>query len=291
MHVRGRVRRAGWAVVAGGLLLGATACDSESPSSEALARSTTTQPPPIRYVALGDSFSSGEGAPPDDRPNDPCHQAAAAWPRRLDAESRRITSLDHRACSGAKTANLLTAWSGRNLPAQIPATPDPAITLVTLTVGGNDAGFGDIVASCVIWVCPAPTDPAFTDALAALTTTLEDDVYPALQRAYPNARIAHVGYPRLTPAPGKRSSCAWLTRDDQKAAAGIVDAINTAIQTAAASGAVTYVDVRNVMAGHELCTSSPWIKSIPSAGQAHPTAKGQHAIKAAVAKALAIPLR
>ncbi len=281
-------RRAAGAVLAIGLLMGVTACENVAPSGDAMALAA---PAPIKYAALGDSFSSGEGAPPDLVANDPCHKAAAAWPRRLDADSSLISSLDHRACSGAKTAQLLSAWSSRGLPAQIPSTPDSSIALVTLTIGGNDAGFGDIVATCVIWICPSPTDAKLTTALTTLTTTLKDKVYPALHKAYPNARIAHVGYPRLTPAPGKTSSCAWLPRSDQTSAAGIVDKLNNAIKAAAtAASGITYVDVTNVMAGHELCTSSSWIKSIPSAGQAHPTANGQKAMELAVAKALSIPI-
>ena len=271
-----------------GLLLGATACDEVAASGGAAALSA---PSSNAYVALGDSFSSGEGAPPDLVKDDPCHQAAAAWPRRLDADSSLITSIDHRACSGAKTAQLLAAWTSRNLPAQIPAVADPSVGLVTLTIGGNDAGFGDIVTTCVVWICPSPTDSKLTSSLTTLTKALKDKVYPALRKAYPNARIAHVGYPRLTPAPGKPSSCLWLSKSEQSSAAGIVDKLNAAIKAAAtpASG-ITYVDVTNVMVGHELCTSSSWIKSIPSAGQAHPTASGQRAIEQAVAKALAIPI-
>jgi hypothetical protein len=83
----------------------------------------------------------------------------------------------------------------------------------------------------------------------------------------------------------------WLSDGDQEAAAGIVDALNGAIEEAANSADITYVDVTDVMAGHELCTSSSWLKSIPSPGQAHPTADGQRAIEAAVAEALDITLR
>ncbi len=247
-------------------------------------------PPPIDHVALGDSFSSGEGAPPDLRPDDPCHQSAAAWPRQLDVDSRQIASLDHRACSGATTARLLDAWTSRGLPAQIPDEPDLGIDLVTLTIGGNDAGFGDLVATCVLWICPSPDDAELQVSLATLVTTLEVDIYPALHAAYPNARIAHVGYPRLTPPTGRPSRCLWLSPADQAAAAGIVDALNGAIADAASGSDVTYVDVTDVMAGHELCTSSPWIKGIPSPGQAHPNAKGQVAIERAVATALLITL-
>jgi lysophospholipase L1-like esterase len=285
-----RARRRARAALVALVLLGAAACGGDDNGAADDSDRTTTTEAPLHYAALGDSFSSGEGAPPDDVEGDKCHQAAAAWPRRLDADSIDVATLDHRACSGSKTANLLEAWDSRDLPAQIPSTPDPDITLVTVTVGGNDAGFGDILGTCVLLSCPSPTDGDLATKLAALTATLTAEVYPALREAYPNARVAHVGYPRLTPAPGEDADCIWLSGDDQTNAAGIVDALNGAIEEAAETEDITYVDITDVLAGHELCSSSPWLKSIPSPGQAHPTAEGQRAIARAVADALDITL-
>ena len=40
-------------------------------------------------------------------------------------------------------------------------------------------------------------------SLHTLATTLDKTVYPALEKAYPRARIVHVGYPRLSPPAGQ----------------------------------------------------------------------------------------
>jgi lysophospholipase L1-like esterase len=244
----------------------------------------------VVYVALGDSFSSGEGAPPYEPARGACNVSDLAWPRRLYADVAGFVSVDQRACAGAKTQHLTGPWDKRGLPAQIPDEPDDTVTLVTLTIGGNDVGFGDIVGTCVLAQCPAPDE----DALAALTTTLSTSVYPALQAAYPKARLAHVGYPRLTPAPGKPiEGCDWLDEADQTRAATIITALDDAIEAATAQtdGAVEYVDVTEALAGHELCTAASWLNPIGlGAGHAHPTSAGQRGIEEAVAGGLGLDL-
>jgi hypothetical protein len=253
---------------------------------------STTARPQLHHLALGDSFSSGEGAPPYDASSGSCDRSSRAWPRRLAADSRDIARLEHLACAGARTVHLVGPWTSRGLPAQISATPDDTIDLVTLTIGGNDVGFGDIVQACVLDACPSPQDPALVEGLAQLAGALEHDVYPALRRAYPSARLVHVGYPRLTPpSPRRPVGCLWLPPADQAAAIGIVDAIDATIREAAGAAGVDYVDVSAVLAGHELCTSAPWVRPILSQGAVHPTAEGQLAIERAVAAALDLPLR
>ncbi len=245
----------------------------------------------VVYVALGDSFSSGEGAPPYDDQSQ-CRQAELAWPRRLYADGDGFVSIEHRACAGARTEHLAGGWADRNLPAQIATEPDPDVTLVTVTIGGNDLGFGDIVGACVLSRCPEPDDPDFVERLTTLTDTLRRSVHPALAAAYPEARIAHVGYPRLTPAPGEDvEGCGWLDDEDQSRAAAILAALDDAIRSAAdtSEGAVEYVDVSDAFAGHELCTSESWLNPVGvGAGYAHPNAAGQQALEEAVAAALGI---
>lgn len=247
--------------------------------------------PTMSYAALGDSYASGEGAPPYESGPASCKRSNRSWPKRLEADSDLVAGIDHRACSGAKTVNLTAAWADRGFAAQIPATPNPSVGLVTVVIGGNDVGFGDIVAACVIWQCPSPTERGFTARLATLRSTLQTQLYPALKAAYPNARIAHVGYPRLTPPSGVRPrSCAWLSSSDQKAAAGIVDQLNSTIRSAAQGTGVTYVDVGPALAGHEMCTATPWVRNIGEQAQAHPNAEGQRAIEKVVATALGVPI-
>jgi lysophospholipase L1-like esterase len=278
--MRRRPWRIGTAVLVVGSLLAACGDDDDTVPIAA-----------ARYVALGDSFSAGVGAPPYDETSGECERSEQAWPYVLDEDDGEIRLVEVRACGGAKTEHLLAPWGSRDEPAQIPTEPDSEVGLVTLTIGGNDAGFGDIVATCVLGSCAGtPTSPAFIATLDALQVTLEDDVYPALRTAYPEARIVHVGYPRLTPASGDLPlECIWLSGAEQGAAVAIVDQLNDAIAEAAAASDddIEYADVARVLEGHELCTDDSWVKSISlDSDRAHPTAEGYVAIATGVADAL-----
>src|SRR5262245_24578488 len=86
---------------------------------------------PVNYVALGDSYSAGVGAGSYESDSGSCRRSDNAYPK-LWANNRSPVSFKFVACSGARTDNVLNS--------QLSAlTPDT--TLVTITVGGNDAGF------------------------------------------------------------------------------------------------------------------------------------------------------
>jgi lysophospholipase L1-like esterase len=255
--------------------------------------------PPIVYVSLGDSYSSGEGAPPyrdDARDPKACQRSDRSWTSLLAKALPRVESYTQVACSSATTAYMTGPWASRHLPAQIPAVPDPRVTLVTVTIGGNDLGFGGIVANCFLLDCSAiPSNGLFTAGLAQLQAHLTDGVYPALRNAYPQARLVQVGYPRLTPAPGQPvKGCRWLSTAEQRAADRLVrlidDRIHAAARASQAPGGakVRYVDVTRALDGHELCTAAPWVNPVTFRAQAaaHPTAAGQRALEGAVARAL-----
>jgi len=254
----------------------------------------TTERPPFVLVALGDSYSAGEGAPPYDAEPETCHRSPESWTRRLDVDSTDVASIRQLACSGAHIGHVVDGWPSRGLRAQVPAEPDPTVTLVTITIGGNDIGFGDIVAACFVFRCPKPDSEGFLASLDALRTALEDQLWPALSAAYPNALLVQVGYPRITPAEGTEpQDCFWLSSGDQTAAAGIVDALDDLVWEVAEDHGAQYVDVADVLEGHEMCTAEPWVNGISlgaDAGNAHPNAAGQAAIEAEVARQLGIDL-
>lgn len=121
-----------------------------------------------RYVALGDSYSSGEGNPPfltgtdvrtrDRATTNVCHQSVNAYgPQLADRLNFSGTNFTFGACSGAILAHLSEAvggvgqWNGRpQLDAIAPFdTPSSTTSLVTLTIGGNDIGFASGLNSCV----------------------------------------------------------------------------------------------------------------------------------------------
>jgi hypothetical protein len=121
------------------------------------------------YVALGDSYSSGEGAidgsgnpsfePSTNIPKvDECHRSLNAWPELLSNElGFSGGSFAFAACSGARVANFVKdlpgdgGWSeGPQLDAISPSGSTSATTqLVTLSVGGNDVGFVPDLAACI----------------------------------------------------------------------------------------------------------------------------------------------
>lgn len=105
------------------------------------------------YAALGDSYSSGEGvapyAPGTDTATDRCHRSTDAYPERIAAARKSRRPLTFVACSGATTYDLAHP---NHLYASEPAQQDalsPLNRTVSLTLGGNDLGFSEVLGACV----------------------------------------------------------------------------------------------------------------------------------------------
>ncbi len=243
------------------------------------------------YVALGDSISAGGGAGPYEAHSGACLRSRRAWPRLLDVEVPGVELSDLRACGGATVDQLIGATAALGLDSQIPDTPDPEVDLVTLTIGANDLRY-----LALVFVCAADCGQSTPDAeatyqatLAALSLSLARDVYPALRAAYPEARIIHVGYPRLVTG-GDPVDCPWLASDEQVTLDRVLGEMNGAIQASveqAGSTTVEYLDITEALAGHELCSSDPWVQPLDAGSDGvHPTADGYRAIADAVRSAV-----
>src|SRR3954449_10471124 len=89
------------------------------------------------YVALGDSYSSGTGTR-DYSLNSTCQRGPYAYPALIKAD-RPNTNLNFVACSGAKTADVMN-----NQISAVTSTTN----IVTITIGGNDAGFSSVITKC-----------------------------------------------------------------------------------------------------------------------------------------------
>src|SRR3954469_17429478 len=87
------------------------------------------------YVAQGDSYASGTGT--REYYDSACQRSNHSYAKQLAAEFG--LSLSHVACSGARIpdvrANQLGALSA-------------ATNLVTISIGGNDAGFSSVITQC-----------------------------------------------------------------------------------------------------------------------------------------------
>jgi|GEM_PF-2384889 len=184
----------------------------------------------LNYVAMGDSYSSGEGNPAFNAwTNVPgtnqCHRSEdTSYPEWLTQHGGLNLNLsDYVACSGATTDTLLNGGTGTgawNEPSQISAL-SASTDRVTFTIGGNDAGFSTVLGDCVksltptsgAWGCSSDvtvTGP-LNDRLAALDGSIVPAHEPANGRtirslldlinqvadAAPNASIYVGGYPEL----------------------------------------------------------------------------------------------
>jgi PKD repeat protein/lysophospholipase L1-like esterase len=109
------------------------------------------------YVALGDSYSSGEGVPPflpgTDIPADTCHRSAKAYPELILNRPGVPPVVDFWACSGAAIGDFYNPKYSAE-PRQLDHLSAP-VTLVTVGVGGNDIDFRGIGEKCT----DAPVGP------------------------------------------------------------------------------------------------------------------------------------
>lgn len=220
------------------------------------------------YVALGDSYSSGVGAGSYDGGSGSCKRSSRAYPV-LWAAAHSPASFNFTACSGARTGDVVNNQLG---------PLGSGTGLVSITVGGNDAGFADVMTTCVLQSessCLARIDRA----KAYVDTTLPgnlDAVYRAIDAKAPAARVVVLGYPRFYKLNG--SCLAGLTEKERAAINGAADYLNAATAKRAADHGFTYADVTSTFAGHEICTGDPWLHSVNwgNLGESyHPTAAGQ----------------
>src|SRR3954462_8968126 len=86
-----------------------------------------------KYVALGDSYSSGTGTRTYFEPT--CQRSVYAYPYLLHNAHPDWTFVDA-ACSGAKTGDVIG-------PRSASLTADT--NWVSYTIGGNDAGFSSVI--------------------------------------------------------------------------------------------------------------------------------------------------
>ncbi|GAA1233942.1 SGNH/GDSL hydrolase family protein [Prauserella halophila] len=216
------------------------------------------------YVALGDSYASGVGAGEYGDSGD-CKRSANAYPQ-LYADAGGIGDFRSVACLGANTHDV------RAQADSLSADTD----LVTLSVGGNDAGFVDVMIDCTTSFdqgCIDRVDEAKEFADTTLPGLL-DGVYDEIRANAPDAEVFVFGYPRFYEIDG---SCNAGLSDTKRAAINSgADALAETISERARAAGFTFVDVRDDFAGHEICSDDWWMRSVtwPIDESYHPTATG-----------------
>ncbi|WP_261567403.1 SGNH/GDSL hydrolase family protein [Frankia gtarii] len=248
-------------------------------------------------AALGDSYSSGEGSPPFDVLTPRCRRSNQAWPRRLAAMEPSTTVALFAACSGATTDALNESFKGETPQLtqlrQLRTAPD----IVTITIGGNDVGFSNVILSCFAWKCFWDgKDKRERDLIAKKLPDVLSANYAAVKAAAPNSRIVVVGYPDIFPSSQRKNTCKWLSNTERRQLTSLNSQLNQVIRRAAGDANVEYVATDRALRGHEICTKDSWVAPIglfPPARDlsAHPTARGQQAIATAVDRRLAADRR
>jgi len=265
------------------------------------------------YVALGDSFQSGEGdygyyEAGTDQSGNYCHRSPRAYPHLLVNSGVVNLNLDFTACSGALIDDLRqTTVSGNEAPfdegAQLDALGNDT-RLVTIGIGGNDAGFKQVVEDCIykgfttILPFSTPCADNLNDDVEASLASLDHGVintklrelYREVRQRAPFARVVVVSYPRFFERGGIGIpfTCSFVRIGDQQWMNSLVTSADGSIGIAAVTSGFDYVNMADAFDGREMCSTNPAIRplaffspsqGIPTPESFHPNADG-HVIMA-----------
>jgi len=219
------------------------------------------------YVALGDSYSSGVGTRSYLSDGTSCQRSPYAYPSLLAAQKGYV--LNFRACSGATVADV----SATQLSALSSST-----RYVTISVGGNDAGFADVLTECALpgWAsnCGGAVDGAQRIINGTLPGRLST-LYAAIRSRAPAAKVVVVGYPRLLMGEDCNAAT-WFSPSEETRLNQTADLLNSRLAAAASAQGFAFANPTSRFVGHAVCDSTEWINglSYPVSESYHPNRAG-----------------
>jgi GDSL-like Lipase/Acylhydrolase family len=222
--------------------------------------------------------------PPSD--TDGCHRSYVAEIRSAPLPVAERINL---ACSGAVTQNIFRASSGgvgqNGEPPQADQLARVAsqtqVKLVVLSIGGNDLGFSSIITACLQAyetfgpACEpsqqAAIDAKFPTAMANVGKAIDEiravmksdgyrlSAYRFVLQSYPSAiprgseiRVPEIDHNARTNIDG----CPVYDSDATWARDSVVSQISNGLKSVAASRGVQFLDLRDVLQGREMCSTS-----------------------------------
>jgi lysophospholipase L1-like esterase len=226
-----------------------------------------------KYVALGDSYSSGTGTRTFFEPT--CQRSVYAYPYLLH-EAHPTWEFVDAACSGATTSTLLSS--------QVSSVTSTT-NWVTYTIGGNDAGFSSVITECALPSWFSDCNGKINEAQSIVKNTLPgrlDEVNNAIKSRAPSAKVIVLDYPHLFNGEDCNAltffSPAEETRLNETA-----DQMKNVISAAATRAGSNFVfrDVIPAFVGHAVCdggggSSTEWINGLssPTSESYHPKVQG-----------------
>lgn len=248
------------------------------------------QQPNFDYLALGDSFASGEGAydytAATDGDTNHCHISSNSYEYLITAQLGFANQASV-ACSGAKmkdvyrdnnkdyakdnpqaqgkdddqyTEEIITGFlPGYRRQFEFVKRYKPAA--ITLSISGNNINFGKKLQYCILtqYSCyeSAGQKQNILNEIKAQFPTLVK-TYTDIHNASPDTRIYVVGYPRLVLPGGNCALNVHLSDAELTLADEITEDLDTMIHRAADKAGVFYVDTTDSFMGHRLCEDKSW---------------------------------
>lgn len=267
------------------------------PASQASERSIE----PLRYVAMGDSYSAASGVlPPDPTAPPQCLRSTANFANVIaKATGAALTDVT---CGGAQTKDYFEPqYDG--VPRQLAALRRNT-QLVTMTIGGNDNNtfIGAIVSCGTAGLTTAgqgsPCKDRYGDSFAH---DIRSKTYPALVRTLkavhrraPRAEVAILGYPWILPTQGGCFDKMPIAEGDVPYLRGIQALLNRVVRRAAADTGSTYVNLNRVSEGHDACQAVGvrWVEPVLQTTNpvvVHPNALGEARMAARAMRVLGLP--
>jgi lysophospholipase L1-like esterase len=242
-------------------------------SAAALCLAFAAQAMATKYVALGDSYSSGTGTRTFYESS--CQRSVYAYPYLLHEAHPTWTFVDA-ACSGATTSSLLSS--------QVSSVTSET-NWVTYTIGGNDAGFSSVITECALPSWASDCNGAINTAQSTIKNTLPgrlDEVNNAIKSRAPGAKVIVLDYPHLF----NGEDCNALTffsPSEETRLNETSDQLKSVISAAATRAGSNFVfrDVIPAFIGHAVCdggggSSTEWINGLsnPTGESYHPKVTG-----------------
>ena len=246
--MRGRLLAA---VVAAAAVLGASAAPASA----------------VRYVALGDSYSSGTGTR---EYYTTCERSIHSYPY-LVRNAHPSWTFVFAACGGAKTADVINTQA---------ASLTSGTNWVTYTIGGNDAGFSSVITECAQPSWASNCDGAINTAQSFITNTLPsrlNSVNNTIKSRSPYAKVIVLSYPRLFMGEDCNAGT-WFSATEMSRLNTTADMLRDKLKAAATRAGTNFIfrDAIPPFVGHAVCSDTEWLNGLsnPTSESYHPNRTG-----------------
>ncbi len=254
----------------------------------------------IDYLGLGDSYSSGEGAfdylAGTDTKDNRCHLSSHAYPILLTQDLFTAAGGHAVTCSGAVMHDISDGSDGyrgqvrdvaswKDLAQDQPALLASILSnylpgyvaqqrfvsqyqpaVITLGIGGNNMGFGNILERCIepqssLHVVANTCFATYEDrqellSLISKTGKGLQSTYKQLLKQAPATRLYVIGYPEVSIDNGDCALNVHFNTSELEFFDELVQQINGTIASAATAAGAQYVDISKALAGHRLCETN-----------------------------------